>query len=117
MVEPVGEGEPVIDAQKGQQEDNDSNHGQARREASNQATDQRQRKKENSVYYRRNPENLFGDMHHRTPSGPIESLKHKQAGGFDQSSGNSPAQANQKQEPGRAGWKREGRFVFLITAH
>ncbi len=116
MVEPVGERQPVIDSQEGQQKDKRPNCRKARHEAGSHAHDEGQGKKENGIHQRRNPENLFGDVHHRTPTGPIDSLKHEQEGGFRQAGGNSPAQANQK-DPACAGWNCPDRRDFLIPTH
>ena len=110
VVEPAGQGKPVIDAEECQQKDQHSNCGKAGRETSHGAADQRQRQEENDIHDRGNPKNLPGHVDHRAPSRPIEPLEEQQPRSFHQARKYSRTQTHDQQ---RAGIARpsDGRFV------
>jgi hypothetical protein len=120
MVQTAGERKPVVHAKKGKQKDNHSSHGSARKEQPDQpgkqSANQRYREKENRIHYWGNPEDLSGDMHHRTPASPIKSLENEKACGLDEAGRDSPTHT-EHQKPGNA-WRRSIlRSVFQVTIH
>ena len=81
-IQATREGQPVITGQKGQNENDDSHGGKARRNSGKQAGSQRDKQKENQINEGGNPENFFRDVHGGSPARPVDTLKDQQADAF-----------------------------------
>ena len=97
VIDAAGECGPVIHRRKSQNSHNRSNRIARFQGAAYQGNDQAECQKKNHIHDRRNPKNLFRNVHHWSPALPIEPLENHQARRLHESGQDAKAHSYQKQ--------------------